>query len=375
MEKEEINRLIDRYLGGSATDQERAQIESWYNSQDQSFISELKAHQIESDLSQVESYLQISSPSEYSKQPKPANFWLRITAAAAILCAIAGTAYFFYHQNTKTTEIANTTDIAPGKIGATLTLSSGKKIKLSEATKGELAKEAGLVISKTADGQLSYSQNPNTEQNRINTLSTARGETYMIILSDQTKVWLNAASSLTYSASLNENGKRRVKLIGEAYFEVAKDKAHPFIVESARQQVEVLGTHFNINSYSDEPSIKTTLIEGSVKVTSNTESKILKPGQQADLNTSINISEVDTETALAWKNGYFNFDHDNLESILKKVSRWYDVEIEYKNENLKSQIFSGTISRFKNVSQILDKLELTRAVQFKIKGKTIIVSN
>ena len=375
MEKEEINHLIDRYLNGSATGQERAQIESWYNSQDHSFVSELKAHQIASDLNKVENYLQLSSSSEQTEQPKRANLWLRISAAAAILCAIAGTTYFFYHQNNKTTEIANTTDIAPGKIGATLTLSSGKKIALSEATKGELAKEAGLTISKTADGQLSYSQNPHSEQNKINTLSTARGETYMIVLSDQTKVWLNAASSLTYVANLNENGKRSVKLTGEAYFEVAKDKAHPFIVASGKQQVEVLGTHFNINSYSDEPGIKTTLLEGSVKVTAGTESKTLKPGQQAELNTKINISEVDTETALAWKNGYFDFDHENLESILKKVSRWYDVEIEYKNQALKTQVFSGTISRFKNVSQILDKLELTKAVHFKIQGRSIIVSD
>ena len=370
MEPAKKDDLLRRYNTGQTAAEENAVVESWYVQMGEDH------HPISKAIDYEQKKAKIWAGIQAKRKPavKQSRLWPKLVAAAAILCAIAGTTYFFYHNQTTPDHATLAQDIAPGKIGATLTLADGKKIRLSEAAKGELAKEAGLTISKTADGQIIYSATRSNEENKINTLSTARGETYMIVLSDQTKVWLNAASSLTYSATLNENGQRKVILTGEAYFEVAKDKAHPFIVESGKQLVQVLGTHFNINSYSDEPGIKTTLLEGSVKVTDGTQSKTLRPGQQADLNTKINISEVDAETALAWKNGYFDFRAAEFADVMKEIKRWYEgieaVEIKVTIDDQ----FTATIPRNVTLSTMLRILEETSKVKFDMQGKKIIVT-
>lgn len=277
-------------------------------------------------------------------------------------------------------------DIKPGSVGATLILANGKTIKLANVSDSTIASEAGVTITKSADGQLIYNLSfkdtardlDPTAIGMTNTLFTAKGETYRVKLPDGSKVWLNAASSLTYSANLVQNGQRRVKLTGEAYLEVAKDNTHPFIVESEGQQVEVLGTHFNINSYADEGSIKTTLLEGSVKVSQNDgrqSTLILRPGQQSVIKGSnrIKVEEVDVNEAVLWKEGKFSFDREEIGSIMKKVERWYDVEVSYKDD-VRSVKLTGSVSRFENVSKLLSMLENTREVHFKIEGKKIIVS-
>ncbi|MDO7744679.1 MAG: FecR domain-containing protein, partial [Pedobacter sp.] len=223
--------------------------------------------------------------------------WSRIAAIASIAAVIV-IAFGIYLSSGPERKADYThltaNDIAPGKMGATLTLANGKKISLSGAANGEIAKESGLSISKTADGQVIYEvQGGQSKSNALNTLSTAIGETYIITLPDQTKVWLNAASSLTYNPALTVNGLRKVKLSGEGYFEVAKDKEHPFIVESGTQSIEVLGTHFNVNAYPDESAYRTTLLEGSVKVEDKGQTKVLQPGNQAaNSNGKINLSRV-----------------------------------------------------------------------------------
>jgi ferric-dicitrate binding protein FerR (iron transport regulator) len=190
-------------------------------------------------------------------------------------------------------------------------------------------------------------------------------------------VWLNAASTLKYPVAFTGN-ERLVELTGEAYFEVTHNKAMPFKVKTGQQQVEVLGTHFNINAYTDEKITATTLLEGSVKVTttSRNQKMIIKPGEQSTVNgDTMNVQEVDTDEAVAWKNGYFLFNDENLAGIMKKVSRWYNVEVEYKDISLQSLIFSGTVSKYQNVSQVIKTLELTNAVHFKVLDNRIIVSN
>lgn len=209
-------------------------------------------------------------------------------------------------------------------------------------------------------------ENQSTEnQNSLNTLSTANGETYQLLLPDGSKVWLNAATTLQYSANLRAQGKRKVKLLaGEAYFEVSKDKKQPFIVETGKQDVEVLGTHFNINSYADEGRTVTTLQEGSVKVSplNNPNEKnniILKPGQQSLLtNGNINVQKADLETALAWKEGEIFFKDATIQEVLRQVSRWYNVEIKYQGVPTK-EIFNGGIKRSSNLSTVLRVLELS----------------
>jgi ferric-dicitrate binding protein FerR (iron transport regulator) len=273
------------------------------------------------------------------------------------------------------------TDVKPGKNQATLTLASGKKLILNDTLSGQLANEAGVTISKNSKGELIYSTQAsgNTKQSssRINTLATSKGEQYQVILPDGSHVWLNAASTLKYPVAFTGN-ERLVELTGEAYFEVAHNKAMPFKVKTRQQQVEVLGTHFNINAYTDEKITATTLLEGSVKVTtaSRNQKMIIKPGEQSTVNgDTMNVQEVDTDEAVAWKNGYFLFNDENLAGIMKKVSRWYNVEVEYKDTAMQSLVFSGTVSKYQNVSQVIKTLELTNAVHFKVLDNKIIVSN
>lgn len=299
------------------------------------------------------------------------KLWSRIAAVAAAVALIISGVYFFndVKQGVHKTEVAISQDLAPGKVGATLTLASGKTICLEDAVNGELANEAGISINKTADGQLVYEiKGSATDPNKVNTLSTANGETYQVRLPDGSMVYLNAASSLTYATSLIENGKRMVRLRGEGYFEISKDKKHPFVVQTDNQEVEVLGTHFNINAYGDEPSVRTTLLEGRIRVNKST---ILFPGEQATLiNGNLKVSKANLDETVAWKEGSFQFNEEKMASIVRKLERWYDVEIEL-SDKLANMEFSGNISRSRSISRVLRMMEKTNGIQFKIEGRRI----
>jgi len=307
--------------------------------------------------------------------------WYSAAATAALLLLVSGLYFFnnykdgsFHNQTVKTTSGIKINDILPGSQSATLILADGNKIVLSKTRTGKIAEQNGMSITKTADGKLVYTAN-NLKANttEFNTLSTVKGQQYQVILPDGSKVWLNAASSLTYPANFANLKDRMVQLSGEAYFEVAKDKSHPFIVKTDKQQVEVLGTHFNINSYEDERATTTTLLEGSVKVFNGKGESVLLPGQQSTLAKSkIEISKADVNETVAWKNGDFVFNNEEFGSILRQLSRWYNVDIvdNGQHENLH---LSGTISRSKNISTVLKALEVTGEVKFKIEGKTVVV--
>lgn len=302
----------------------------------------------------------------------------KIAFAAAVALIVFGAGLFYFNQQQYVdTAVQYVTDIAPGKQGATLTLANGKKIALSAAGNGALTNEAGVLITKSAEGQLVYEiQGKEILGDNLNTLSTLKGQTYMLVLPDKSKVWLNAASSITYAAKLYGNGahaKRTVKLSGEAYFEVAKDSDHPFVVESKGQQVEVLGTHFNISSYQDESLLKTTLLEGRVKVVEGSMQKILSPGYQAiNSGQTLQLEKVDTELVVAWKNGMFQFYRANVKTVMKQLARWYDVDVEYQGQ-IPDREFTGKMYRKVNLSEALNILsELD--VKFKIQGRKIIVS-
>jgi len=305
------------------------------------------------------------------------KLWLRFTSIAAAVALIVMGIYFFNYNN-KTKESQSTAyanDVDPGKVGATLTLANGKKISLKDASSGELANEEGISIRKTANGQVVYEiKKKSGASDKINTLTTDKGETYTLILPDQSKVWLNAASSLTYSASLNEHGLRKVKLQGEAYFEIFKDKAHPFIVETDEQQIEVLGTHFNVNSYKDEPGIATTLIEGSVKISSGGIQRIIKPGDQAlNKSGSITVRQVNLESVMDWKNGDFYLDKVNFKVAMRKIARWYNVEVIYDASITDDMETGGWVSRKSNLSSILKLIESSGLVRFKVEGNKVYV--
>jgi transmembrane sensor len=390
-----ISHLIAASLQGRITDTEQIQLDVWLGQNpenQQHFETAYQEYALKENLRVYNSankesiWLKITTKinadkNKTSEIPVKKLYPFRIiniAAAAAVVLVLCGI-YFFNYRNAKhpVNEALAIQDVAPGKVGATLTLANGKKIRLNEAANGELAKEAGVVITKSANGDLIYEiKDKAGESNKVNTLSTAKGEMYNLRLPDGSHIWLNAASSLTYAANLIKNGHRKVKLDGEAYFEVAKDKAHPFIVESKGQDVEVLGTHFNINSYADETSIKTTLLEGSVRVTlpASTGYVVLKPNQQAILQDgNIKVRQVIADDAIAWKNGYFNFDSDNLERVMTRIARWYNIEPVYEDESLKQEIFAGTISSNKKISEVLKMLEETGGIAFEVKGNKVFV--
>jgi len=305
------------------------------------------------------------------------KLWLKIVAVAAVLAVVYLGVYFFNNQPEKVATVPKVTlyDIKSGGYGATLTLANGRKVSLANASKGEIGRESGIIITKSGDGKLVYQvSEKGSDPDATNTLSTARGETYQVRLPDGSLVYLNAASSLTYTTSLIQNGKRIVTLSGEGYFEVAKDKQHPFIVKTGRQEVEVLGTHFNISSYADDEVEKTTLLEGSVKLSASGNYKLLKPGQQAKLSAGkITISETDTDLAVAWKNNEFVIESENIETIMKMISRWYNLEVVYLGEKT-TQRFSGQVSRFDKLSKVLEIVESTGEARFDLKGRTVYVS-
>lgn len=322
-----------------------------------------------------QSFTRITNSIDVKRKKVAIRLWPAIAGIAAALALVAIGIYFFNHKNAGPGERFDVAQIViPGKVGATLTLANGRKIRLSEAGDGEIAKEEGISVIKTSEGELVYEiSNKAAGVNKENTLTTAKGETYVLILPDRSKVWMNAASSLTYSTNLNK-GSRKVKLQGEAYFEISEDKTRPFIVETRKQKVQVLGTHFNVNAYSDEDKVTTTLLKGSVKVSGNSGEEILKPGDQSLVTeNSISISKVDTERAVAWKNNKFLFENDDIRYIMRMIGRWYDVDVIYTGE-MPTEKFGGGVSRFDNVLQVLKILESTGGVHFKIEGRKIFVS-
>lgn len=381
MNEEEFRELLTRYGSGEATEQERAMLESRYlhwNEKDKPLHTDELLDEVDAEMWAVlKDRLELGGANLGSWR----GLWLRVAAAAAVLLVI-GAGLFYIGQKKGQYEVLTAKgDIGPGKQGATLTLANGTQIKLSGTGNGELAKEAGIAIRKSADGQLIYevlkqNQDAGGVEKRINTLSTAKGQTYRLRLPDGSLVWLNAASSLTYAANLSGQGKRSVKLDGEAYFEIAKDKAHPFVVESRGQEIEVLGTHFNVSSYAYEAGVRTTLLEGSVQITplqDPAKKVVLKPGEQALATKQfLKILPVDVEAATAWKNGNFFFKEEKLESILYKLAYWYDIEIVYVGKKPK-MVMTGIIKRDTKLSTVLRLIEISGKVSFRIEGRRVFV--
>lgn len=307
-----------------------------------------------------------------------ARLWPRVAvAAAAVGIIVFGISLYTAKRNFNPGSRAeNQIHIPAGTTGATLTLSDGKKIRLSEAASGELATEAGVVISKSPGGQLIYEiKGRKGQPGALNKLSTARGETYRVRLPDGSDVWLNSASSLTYSADLVSNGKRVVQLEGEAYFEVAKKKIHPFVVRSKGQEIEVLGTHFNVNAYADEPVMTTTLLEGSIDVSAGGSKRRISPGEQA-LNKAghISVQKAEVDNVIDWKNGDFALNDIEFKTAMRKIARWYDMEIVYDDavpDNLES---GGWISRQKPLAAVLKSIESSGLVKFRVEGRKIYVT-
>lgn len=391
MDKIEFLKLLEKYNAGLANAEEIAFLEAYYNLFDQendglAHLDNVQRSNIKAEIAEgIKSQVSALEQEEIKTVPLFVKYkWLAIAAVFALVSSL--TLLVFNKENAKQQVIAITTKpakstIIPGSNNAVLTLANGNQISLNDKENGVLASQSGVIITKNKDGQLQYQIKANAPAG-INTISTPRGGQYQLILVDGTKVWLNAASSITFPTQFNGT-ERKVEIIGEAYFEVAKNANKPFKVKSKNQVIEVLGTHFNVNTYDDEVADKTTLLEGSVSVSKiangivqTAGSRILKPGQQASVSANqsqINIALADEDEAIAWKNGYFKFNKADIQTIMRQVSRWYNVDVEYKGE-MNKDLFVGKINRSEHVEEVLSILERSK-INVAIKGRTIIISN
>lgn len=379
----ELKNAIEKYLNGTASAEELQLVNNWYRkfddteliiSTDEPGLKEKTDAAIRQRLMQTTG-VQLAEETALSRL-KPIGLWK--WAAAAVIVLVSGAGLYFYKQAAvqqpgPEVMAAGKPDAEPGGNKAILTLADGRQIILNDAKKGTITQQAGINIHKTSDGQLVYEVQDQQDlpgNTGYNTISTPVGGQYQVKLPDGSKVWLNASSTLKFPVVFAKD-ERVITLSGEGYFEISK-RSIPFIVKTSEQEVEVLGTHFNVMAYPDENTVNTTLLEGSVKISHAGSSKLIIPGQQARVKDKIVVVAADTEEAVAWKNGDFKFVNENIQSIMRKISRWYGVDVVYRG-NVQHKAFGGTISRLNKASEVLKMLELTGSVHFKIEEGRIIV--
>lgn len=400
--QERVDELIAKYVNGDLTREERMELNVWVEElpvtrklllnkfTDKEWVA-LQLQKMERpDEEAAWQKLIKKYPLQANVVPLKNNAW-KYMAAAAVIAAVAISAVYFWYGRKAEPAVARTNeqttprfknDILPANNAATLTLADGTVIRLDSATNnGVINAQQGVSINKK-DQELIYEGQHEKAGNAAvaanNTLSTGKGRAFQLQLPDGSHVWLNAESSITYPIAFTGK-ERNVQLTGEGYFEIAKDKSKPFHVTVNGATVEVLGTHFNVNAYSNESGVKTTLLEGSVKVLRQAqddkqESVVIKPGQQAQLtNGSLKVSDnEDLEQVMAWKNGRFSFKNAGINDIMKQVERWYDIDIVYEGQV--NDHFVGDISRNIPISKLLELLQLTDRVHFKIDGKKVTVT-
>lgn len=370
----ELNELADKWMKGTITPSEKELLDKWY---DLDTVEPVTWTAGDTSEEQLAARL-LSNINAQKNPPYLSKRRWQIPAAAILLIALGIGAYLYVLKSDSTEQVAVVSkEIRPGRNQAILTLGNGEKIMLTDAVNGEVASRSGVKITKTADGQLVYDATDTTNESsplEYNSIEAPAGGQWQVKLPDGSVIFLNASSSITYPTRF-VGSERKVQMTGEAYFEIAHNKKMPFRVESRGQTVEVLGTHFNVMAYADEKVIRTTLLKGSVRIITGSESKTLEPGEQAQISgNKLNVtSNVDMEDVVAWKNGYFKF-NESLESIMAKISRWYDVDVEYRDRPGSDLTFSGKISRSRDISGILKMLEYTGDVHFKLEGRKVIVT-
>jgi transmembrane sensor len=390
--KKAFQQLVKKYQAGKATPEEQAFIEKYYAyfEQEVTAVDKLPMEERTGLESRLFQKIQDEITQE---QPMVIPLYRRTAfrvAAAAVLLFVVGSLWFVVgRRGSKIPDerpVAIVQDAAPGGNKAVLTLANGTKITLDSAANGAIAQQGNASIIKLANGQIQYNTKGVPEgEVMMNSMTTPRGGQYQLVLPDGSKVWLNAASSISYPTVFTGT-ERKVSITGEAYFEVASvqlrsGQKQRFIVDvDGKQSVEVIGTHFNINSYADEEAIKTTLLEGKVKVSAKYEvrskkpdgSRLLSPGEQAIMTDHITVTDqINVEQVMAWKNGMFEFAKTDIQSIMRQLQRWYDLEVVF--EGTVTQHFSGSMVREVNASKVLNMLEKTGGVRFTIEGKKVIV--
>lgn len=383
MNRTEFEHLAKKFLEGTISPDEEKLLSAHYDELQQKAIPWHQQDMGESDEVKVELYKKVLNEiaaHDGAESKHKQRFKLFKWSVAAAFISVVSIALFFYKKEPARQMVKNTrpvvNDVLPGGNRAVLTLADGSEVNLDNAKEGVLTTQGNIIIDKNKDGQLVYRVNTNAKpvKEDYNVIRTPAGGQYQLELSDHTRVWLNAGSSIRFPTVFSGT-ERLVTVEGEAYFEVSKDKQRPFRVATAHQLIEVLGTHFNVNAYSDEAAVKTTLLEGSVRIVYGNLSKVIKPGEQARLSGEsgkMEIAKVDLEEAVSWKNGYFLFDDEDIHSVMRKISRWYNVEVVFLNGQIDER-FGGAVSKFENVSQVLKILEATGSIHFKIEGRRITV--
>lgn len=370
--------ILYRYVKGRCTDEEQAWVEEWYK---ENYDSTFDLDSVLAEKHFADVWHTLESETGLK------NGWTfkKIASVAASIAVAFGISVWYFvsypHSETKKTAAQiQQPHIQAGRDQALLTLADGRTILLDSVAVGDHITARGIGITKMDDGTLSYQVDANSEHvaGAYNTITTPRGGQYKIVLPDHSIVWMNAASSLRFPVAFTGD-TRTVELEGEGYFEVAHDKDKPFIVVSQNQRAIVKGTKFNVTAYRDDNSQITTLLEGSVlvKIAGNqairSDEVLLHPNEQAIIhNEAITKSKIDALAAVAWKNGKFVYNRTPLEAIMKQLARWYDVEIDYL-EAVEGITFTGSISRFENIADVLRKISLTESVRFEIKERRIMV--
>lgn len=387
---DEIHYLLVKYREGKCSSQEIQRLYQIYNLASKSAVKSEPVPNPDEIGNEIWSKLppainqQDTNVRKFKVRP---SLLLKSAAAVLVFIFLGGMFYLYQHQGNQLVKRAKLQDFFSGKNSATLTLSNGQKVFLSDLADKTLAEQNGVSIVKEKSGELVYQIKAGAANIKMvfNTLSTSNGEQYQVKLPDGTMVWLNAGSSLTYPTYFNNTQERVVVLKGEAYFEVASNKdfnghKNPFIVQTDAETVKVLGTHFNINSYVDEAEVKTTLLEGSIELTAkngNHEMLVLKPGQQSSLNLKSNLISIklvdDAEAEIAWKQGLFHFDHTEIKAVMRELARWYNVDVIYKG-NIPDAHFTGEMYKNLSASKVLEGLNYT-GLHFSISGRQIIVTN
>lgn len=395
---EEILAILRAYLDGEPlSEDERAVLDKWTQQsgyhmeamellEDKEFIKgairQMEAYAAGQDANWARLKQEMDREKDEGRSvafTRPAYFLRRWGWAAAIVIILAGAGVYLTrtgHGAAGPQAMTRTMhDIPPGMNGAVLTLADGRRVVLDSAGNGVIAIQ-GSVVVKLRDGRVSYDRHSGVAGGGpavYNTMTTPRGRQYQLVLPDGTKVWLNAASSLTYPTAFTGD-ERKVQVNGEAYFEVARDIKRPFRVKAGRAaEIEVLGTSFNVNAYGDETSVNTTLLEGSVRVVGK-ESVVMKPGEQTQVyNDKIRlVRDVDTAQAVAWKNGAFSFTDADLSAVMRQLARLYDVEVRYAGE-IPQRTFTGDIGRSLSLEQVLRILAKNK-IEYRIEeGRRITI--
>ncbi|MBS0032461.1 FecR family protein [Chitinophaga sp. 22321] len=395
MEEKDVQRLlymaglIHRQRSGELTAAEQDILEEWLaaSESNRQLLEELSSDTAEAmTLEEVEqenwqpSFDRVYNAIAQTKPPSRTRSIAWSRAAAVLLLVAAGALAFFIFRKSKTPPVVavqHKSDVAPGGRKAVLTLANGSTIVLDDAQTGVVASQGKTVIKKSGNGQLVYDASlAGGDATAFNTISTPKGGEYQVVLPDGSHVWLNAASSIRFPAAFS-GSSRKVDITGEAYFEVVSNASAPFLVTSGNHRVEVLGTGFNIQSYHNDVNITTTLLQGSIRVSAGTQTRILKPGQQTKVNQDNNntiqlINDADTEEALAWRNGKFIFNDADLPAVVRQLERWYDVTIDYKG--LSGYRFNGEIPRTAHLSKVLKMMELTSNIHYKISDRNIYMT-